>query len=322
MHLLQFSLFGIFFCLILSCQQEKFHGKGKYDLQTNGIWISHAWLGDDLWFERYDKDTTIHRSDDAVLKLYDILKSHHIQYVYPHTCPAEPDGSLPGFDDDQYTRFTRIFEDFKIIPWIGGVLFKQCFPDSIEWRNAFTGSVEQLMINRPELHGVHLNIEPLPSGNPGFLELLDEIKVILPPGKILSVAAYPPPTRWQLSDQVHWRKAYFEAVASRADQVVPMMYDTSIKDPDDYKDLMIKWTNEVLLWSGESEVLLGVPAYADTGKLYHYPHVENLENALEGIYKALNKERQPPDNYAGISIYSEWTMDSSEWKFVRENFNN
>lgn len=41
---------------------------------------------------------------------------------------------------------------------------------------------------------------------------------------------------------------------------------------------MVSWTQEILEWSLDTEVLLGLPAYDDEGVSYHYPEVENLKN--------------------------------------------
>ncbi len=51
-------------------------------------------------------------------------------------------------------------------------------------------SVNKLLNANPLLAGIHINIEPVPSGNTDFLKLLKELKHRLPKGKILSVAAY------------------------------------------------------------------------------------------------------------------------------------
>jgi len=44
---------------------------------------------------------------------------------------------------------------------------------------------------------VHINIEPMTSGDANFLALLDELRSALPKEKLISIAAYPPPTRFQ-----------------------------------------------------------------------------------------------------------------------------
>jgi hypothetical protein len=162
----------------------------------------------------------------------------------------------------------------------------------------------------------------MPSGNPAYLELLRKLRRQLPPDKILSVAAYPPPTILQPTLNVHWEKNYFEKVAREVDQMAVMMYDTSIRFQKLYQHLIASWTREVLEWSGSTEVLIGVPAYDDEGVDYHYPHVENLRNSLLGIHAGLTQYSSLPKNYKGIAIYCDWEMEPEEWQYLMQNYCN
>lgn len=293
---------------------------GIYDLRSNGIWMQHGWLGDDAWFERYKREKSKFRNDAKIQEVAALLKSHGVNYIFPHLCPCKADGTIAACDTVQTARFLRHFSDFKVIPWIGGVFEKQCYPSSEQWRSRFVTSTLALLEAHPGLAGVQINIEPMPSGNPGFLKLLTELKEQLPEGKILSIAAYPPPTIWQPSEEVHWDETYFREVAKRVDQVAPMMYDTGIRRKKLYQQLMAKWTREILLWSEDTEVLLGLPAYDDTGVGYHDPKIENLENGILGINAGLGKFKNLPKNYAGVAIYSEWEMDDAKWALFECEF--
>ncbi|MBN1918959.1 MAG: hypothetical protein JW889_13715 [Verrucomicrobia bacterium] len=294
---------------------------GRHDLGANAIWLEHGWLGDDLWFRREGKTDLIPRFHDPerIAELAALLREHHITDVYPHLCPAQPDGALPGVDAGQVERFLDAFEGFRVMPWIGGPAAFDEFP-SAQWRGVFVQNVRELLVSHPRLAGIHINIEPCRSGNPNFLALLDELRAVLPGGKLLSVAAYPPPTRWQPSADVHWNRDYYRAVAQRADQLVVMMYDTGIRHSKFYQQLVASWTRRVLAWSGDSSVLLGLPAYEDAGVGYHHPGVENLRNALLGIHAGLAACAPFPTTYRGIAIYSEWEMDKAEWRLLRERF--
>jgi hypothetical protein len=293
---------------------------GRHDLRTNGIWIQHGWLGDDAWFERYQKDKALFQDDHKIQELADLLTSHGVRYVYPHVCPCDPSGRIAPVDPVQTERFLDHFGDFQVIPWIGGVLDVYCSPESPQWRASFVSSVADLLARHPRLAGVQLNIEPMPGGNPGFLILLDELRQAMPPGKIISVAAYPPPTPWHPFADIHWNEPYFRRVAQRCDQVVPMMYDTAIRLPKLYQHLMSGWTSDVLSWSEDAQVLLGLPVYDDAGVGYHIPDVENLPNALAGIHAGLSKYEVLPTSYAGVAIYCEWEMDEQEWRYFQEEF--
>ncbi|MDY7227875.1 glycoside hydrolase family 18 protein [Hyalangium rubrum] len=294
---------------------------GRHDLGRNGMWLQHGWMGDDSWFERNNKKDRIpHFRDSArVAELAQRLREHRITDVFPHVAPAQLDGKLPPVDSVQTERFLQGMEGFRVMPWVGGVLDDDCFPKIPGWRAGFVRSIQELFQAHPRLAGVHVNIEPWPSGHPELLTLLEEIRAVLPPGKLLSVAAYPPPTRWHPYTEVHWDAAYYREVARRTDQLAVMMYDTALRVPKVYQWLMTEWTQEVLAWSGGTPVLLGLPAYEDTGVGYHHPHVENVPTGLRGIHAGLSA-RSLPANYQGVALYSDWVMDDAEWRHLREHF--
>ena len=294
---------------------------GRHDRGTNGIWLQHGWLADDAWFTREGKAARIaHFRDPAhIAELAALLRQHHIADVYPHLCPAQPDGALPGVDGEQVERFLDTFDGFRVMPWVGSVADSEQFPNA-SWRMTFARDARELLAAHPRLAGIHVNIEPCRSGNPSFLALLDELRAAMPEGKLLSVAAYPPPTRWQPNPDVHWDREYYEAVANRADQLVVMMYDTGVSHSKIYQQLMASWTRRALEWSGDADVLLGLPAYDDEGVGYHRPEVENLRTGLLGIHAGLAAFRVIPGNYCGIALYSEWEMDETEWDLLRERF--
>ena len=295
---------------------------GRHDKNQNGIWLQHGWLGDDGWFEKYNKIDRIpeFRDKTHIRKLARQLRDKHITDVYPHVAPTDPDGHLPPIDHDQTVLFLNEFEGFRVIPWIGGAWGVQAFPEKEAWRQNFCTSIRELLDNYPEFAGIHINIEPCPSGNRDFITLLEEVHAQLKPDEILSVAAYPPPTRWHPYPEVHWEETYFNEVASHADQLVVMMYDTSLTNAKFYRSLMSAWTREVLEWSGNTDVLLGLPAYDDADVEYHDPAVENLRTGLSGIHDGLMKFDTLPDNYQGIAIYSEWEMQPEEWDILDELF--
>jgi hypothetical protein len=293
---------------------------GRHDLGGNGIWIAHGWLGDDAWFSRAKRNPTLYRDKSRIAGLRARLDGADILDVFPHLCPCAVDGTIPGVDEAQTTQFLAEMGSFRVLPWIGGVVGKQVFLGSPQWRNTFIRSAVDLLKAFPNLAGIHVNIEPVPTGSPDFLKLLRELRRVLPEGMMLSVAAYPPPTMLHPFSQVHWERDFFEAVCREADQVVVMMYDTAIKFEKFYTYLMAEWTGEILHWAGTTDILLGVPVYHDAHVPYHDPKVENLKNALAGIHRGLSQFKKLPVSYRGIAIYSEWEMDPSEWDYLRRNF--
>jgi hypothetical protein len=71
---------------------------------------------------------------------------------------------------------------------------------------------------------------------------LQEMRREVPAGKVFSIAAYPPPTILQQTLDVHREKPYYAKVAREVDQMVIMMYDTSLRFQKLYQHLMASWT--------------------------------------------------------------------------------
>jgi hypothetical protein len=167
------------------------------------------------------------------------------------------------------------------------------------------GSIKEILAH-DEVDGVHLNLEPLPSGSEDYLSLLVDINKIKG-NKLLSIAAYPPPTFLHPHPEVHWELGYYRQVCSLSDQVVPMMYDTAIGFRKVYTNLLRQWTVEIIAASGDKQVLFGIPAYEDADVGYHQPEVENVSGSLPGVVAGIN-DAQDPRNF-GFSVYADWTLD-------------
>ena len=295
---------------------------GRHDRGRNGIWIQHGWLGHRSWFEQHDKLHLLPglRDPARVRGLARILRRHHVRDVFPHLCPASASGELPPVDHAATRRFLEAFGGLRVMPWVGGVLGRSARVHLPSWRHNFVASVQALLARHPRLAGVHVNIEPWPSGHRDTLLLLSALRAALPAGKQLSVAAYPPPTMFHPYEELHWDRDYYQLVARHVDQLAVMAYDTSLRFPMLYRRLMAAWTREVLQWAPRTSVLIGLPTYDDSGVGYHHPDVENLRHALPGVHQGLAAMGKLPDNYQGAALYCEWEMTADKWRQFREGF--
>lgn len=291
---------------------------GRNDIGRNALWLQHGWLGSDGWFDRYHKNKKLFRDDERIAVLAELVKQNHIKFVFPHLCPCSKDGTIAESDDMQIEKVLDKLDGVDILPWVGGVLGTDVRLEDSQWRSKFIGSIGQLLEKHPRLSGIHINIEPLPSGERNYLLLLEELRAKLPEGKLISIAAYPPSTILHPSSIVHWEEPFSRKVASRVDQVAVMMYDTAIKIPKLYESLMKSWTVQVLDWYEPKQVLLGIPAYDDAGVNYHDAKTENITNALLGINAGLTNPL--PKNYEGVAIYCEWEMDTKKWRQFQTAF--
>ena len=285
------------------------------EFRNNAIWLGHGWLGDDSWFVRNKRRKDDFRSAEKISALFKKLADNKIFTVYPHLCPAQFNGKIAPYDDVQTELFLDIAEKYgiKVIPWVGGVLGESVRISDNKWQNNFVTSVNDLLHKHPRLAGIQVNIEPMPTGNSDFLNLLKKLRPVTV-GKILSVAAYPPPTLWHRFPDVHWELDYMELVVEECDQLAVMMYDTAIPLEKFYVKLMTDWTKQLTgkINAENCELLLGIPAYEDAGVGYHHPGVENISSALRGISDAGGK-----DKIKGIAIYCEWEMNDDKWRIWR-----
>ena len=286
------------------------------ELRNHAIWLGHGWLGDDRWFAQNRRDKAAFRDPEKISALFRKLSEHKIATVYPHLCPTRYDGRIAPYDDLQIERFLDLAESggIKVIPWIGGVRNESARPADADWRRNFVASVDELLKKHPRLAGVQVNIEPMPSRDIDFLYVLDELRPALR-GRILSVAAYPPPTRWHRFPDVHWEVHYINRIARHCDQLAVMMYDTAIPLEKFYVSLMTHWTQMTTgaLHGTGCELILGIPAYEDADVGYHRPRVENISSALRGIAASGRCEK-----IGGIAIYSEWEMNDAKWRQWRK----
>ena len=297
---------------------------GRDDLGRNALWLGHGWLGADSWFQN-DAEKTRFRDSKNIEKLAQLCRENNVRDLYPHLTPTQATGAVAAHDDAQIERFLDNSNGLRVLPWIGGRMNTHIAPNNKIKTARFVQSVGELMRKHPRLSGVHLNVEPWKSDDAGMLQLLDDLRAAIGPGKILSVSTYPP--RDGLSPfKMTWSQNYYREVAARVDQIAVMFYDTSIHDSKLYQWTYARWTRIILDWTRDSqiEILLGVPTYGAAGPtlgpIYHDPRVENLPNALAGLHRGLSEYNKLPRHYAGAAIYCEWETDASEWKIWRREF--
>lgn len=296
---------------------------GRHSRGRNALWMQHGWLGDDAWFVRAGRMGRLaeFRDPAKIEETLRVARKHGITDLFPHLCPAGDDGRIAPSDTAQVERFLDAAAaagsadpPMRVLPWIGGARDGTAHVEDAAWRRAFVASAVALLEAHPRLAGVHVNIEPWPDGDATGLALLDELRAAMPPGRVLSVAAYPPPTIWHRFPDVHWSASYFAEVTRRCDQVAVMMYDTALRQEKTYQWLVARWTREVLASSAGADVLIGVPSYDDADSGWHVPRVESLENALLGLHAGIGWVDPLPARYQGVALYCEWETSDAEWR--------
>jgi hypothetical protein len=253
-------------------------------------------------------------------------RANGITRLYPFLGPMDwqghpgwrRDGFINRYEPEKVQAFTgamaRLAPELAVIPWTGGT-----WPHDVLYvdRERIEGFVAHTHSLTHELgaQGVQLNVEPQPSYTEGYLALLAEVKEAIGPDRVLSIAAYPPPTLHQPAEEVHWSLPFLKDVCLASDELVVMAYDTGLEHRWLYRQLMERWTRELAGTlpppeQGGCTWLVGLPAYEDD-EPWHDPGVETIDEALRGVTDAL--EDGVPDNFRGVAIYASWTTDAAEW---------
>jgi len=293
----------------------------RVDRTRNAAWLEHR------WFQAGVTPTDL----EALAKR---LAQNKIHYLYPHLTPTDPAGHLPQHSDDAVRKFTtKMRHDIpgiQILPWVGGVQkgYKQTSPGTLDFnspamRDAFAADCSAF-IEKYHLDGIHLNIEPVESGDARFVEWVGAIKKRIGDHKVLSVAAAKPSLfeGFNVAPLRAWDLDYFVSVGRHCDQLVIMNYDTSFNTQlqyslfteDKLSRLLARFAQEKLA----CKILIGIPTYDPAAR--HDVKAENIPGALQGMRAALS--HSPQQNFEGAAIYADWTTSDAEWQQFRDGWLN
>jgi hypothetical protein len=285
---------------------------GEFDRGDNAVWLRRHWM---------------HEAPEPaeIAALVESLRARGIRRIYPFLGPMDRDG-WPGWRSNAgpvryvperagafLAEIKRIAPDIRVIPWTGGNLHSDVRLEDEAQRRAFAEHARRLVALGAD--GVHLNVEPLPSSTPGFPELLRDVKAAIG-DRTLSIAAYPPPTPLHPFPDVHWELPFLRDVCMNANELAVMAYDTAVRSPRAFRELISTWTRELVATlpppsAGGCEWLMGVPTYDDDAG-YHRPDVETIEHSLAGIVSGLRAAGRP-EHFRGVAIYASFTTDQAKW---------
>ena len=260
------------------------HNKGE-----NGLWLRYTWYFGE-------------RSEMEIAVLASSLRRRGIRYAYFHVRYITKTGSLefrkPMWGEMVTKTIGMVSPGVVPVAWIyvdGSVDLAN--PDV---RKKMVGEAEWL-VGRCGFKGIQWDYEPCPSGDAGFLALLEETRSALPNAH-LSVASpvwYP----WPLTG-LGWTEDYFHEVGKRCDQIAVMCYDTGFYTPRSYAWLVRGQADRLPKAAAPAQVILGLPTYGP-GFRSHNPRAENLRIALKAV--------RDGSSVAGIALFADYTTDDEEW---------
>jgi hypothetical protein len=182
----------------------------------------------------------------------------------------------------------------RVSAWLGGVIG----PGHINLGDPATRRhilAADAAVLHAGFHGVHYDLGPVASGDTGLLALLSETRGLHPGPLSLAVPKLEPLPSLRLPAQlvtrrpVFWTSGYLAQVASLADQVVVLSYDTGMPFQSWYGGYVERETSLALrAVPRHTGLLIGVPAYHNSD-LGHHAGAETVAAAIHGIRIALTE---------------------------------
>ena len=294
---------------------------GTHTRNRDAMWLGHAWVDG----RKKDADlTALARS----------LKTTGIRDLYVHTGPMEHDGTLP---ESLYPRARWLIDGVhrelpgvRVQAFLGDVLATEG-PDGMRLDNAATraavvGSARQVL--DVGYDGVHLDLEPLHSGDRNYLSLLDDVRAVTRARDAqLSVAAHqidPLPALHSVfgfftEHPKWWSQEYFGQVARRVDQIAVMSYDTAQPLEGTYGGYVAQQTSLALeVTPPTTHLLMGLPFYYESN-FDHWGHAETVAAAVRGVRLGLSRTDADRELF-GVAPYIDFAATDTNWKEYRDGW--
>jgi hypothetical protein len=258
-----------------------------------------------------------------------------IRDLYVHTGPLEHDGSLrPSLYHADAARFIRevhqALPGVRVQAWLGDIVSHD---GSAGLRTGDAATRARIRASAVQVldagfEGVHLDLEPVYSGDRGFLTLLDSVhRATAARGAPLSVATHkidplpalhatvgrlPGTPKW-------WSQKYFGEVARRVDQVAVMAYDTAMPLPSLYGGYVAEQTALALeVTPSSTDLLIGLPAY-HTDTAGHHASAETVAAAVRGARLGLARHARDRERF-GLALYVDFEATPGDWAAYRSSW--
>ncbi|MFI1417050.1 hypothetical protein ACH4VX_03505 [Streptomyces sp. NPDC020731] len=296
---------------------------GTYTRDRDAIWLGHAWVDG-------------RKKDADVTALARRLDGTGIRDLYVHTGPMEHDGTLP---ESLYPKARWLIDavhrelpGVRVQAFLGDVLATEG-PDGMRLERAATRaavvrSAGQVLDVGYE--GVHLDLEPLHSGDRDYLSLLDDLRAVTRAEDAqLSVAAHqidPLPALHSVAGLFAdhpkwWSQEFFGQVARRVDQIAVMSYDTAQPLEGTYGGYVAQQTSLALeVTPPTTHLLMGLPFYHESN-FDHWGHAETVAAAVRGVRLGLSRTDADRELF-GVAPYIDFAATETNWNEYREGWLN
>ncbi|SEG55090.1 hypothetical protein SAMN05216223_106171 [Actinacidiphila yanglinensis] len=284
----------------------------------DAVWLGHAWV-----------DGTRTPAELALLRAR--VRGTGIHDLYVHTGPLSADGSL---DPQLYPAAAAFIADvhrelpgIRVQAWLGDTVAHGGTPglhlDDRAVRERIRDSAQQVL--DAGFEGVHLDLEPVLSGDAGYLRTLEAVHELTGDrGVPLSAAAPqidPLPHLHALSQLAFthpkwWSQRYFGQVAARVDQIAVMAYDTSMPTESLFGGYVAQQTSLALhVTPATTNLLIGLPGY-HTEDMGHHGYAETVGAAVRGARVSLARTARDRRAF-GLALYVDFGASTGDWTAYR-----
>ncbi|MFC1407885.1 hypothetical protein ACEZCY_01165 [Streptacidiphilus sp. N1-12] len=294
-------------------------GTPRADAVSRGgdaLWLGHAWVDG-------------RKTQADVDALAEQLGGGGIRDLYVHTGPLAFDGSL---DPALYPRahwligaLHQAMPQVRVQAWLGQILDGEGPGLNLAAStDRITASFAQVL--DAGFDGVHVDLEPLHTGDPHFLDLLSRAHALTNARhRVLSVSVPqtdPVPGAHLVGTLVgnhpKWLSpGYLTEVADRVDQVAVMAYDSGMPTKALFTGYIEEQTRLALQAVPPSvDLLIGLPAYTES-TMDHHGSAETVAAAIRGV--RLADEGRPK---FGVAMYVDFTATPADWAAYHRDWAN
>ncbi|MFG2312123.1 hypothetical protein ACGFS9_26170 [Streptomyces sp. NPDC048566] len=296
-------------------------GAGTQTRNRDALWLGHAWVDG-------------RRSEADVDALARRLDGTGVRDLYVHAGPLEHDGSLPHTAYPAAGRLIAAVHErlpgVRVQAWLGDELATEK-PDGMRLERA--GTREAVVRSAGEIldagfDGVHVDLEPVHSGDARFLALLDRLHALTRARHVpLSVASHqidPLPGLHSAAGALSghpkwWSQAYFARVARRVDQIAVMSYDTGMPLRSLYGGYVARQTALALEATPKStDLLMGLPFFHES-KVGHSAYAETVAAAVRGTRLGLSRTDRTRARF-GVALYVDFAATEEDWRAYRQGW--
>ncbi|MEZ0094699.1 hypothetical protein [Streptacidiphilus sp. EB129] len=280
---------------------------------ADALWLGHAWVDG-------------RKGPQDVTALAAQLRGTGVRDLFVHTGPLNHDGTL---DPSLYPRagwlvtaLHRALPGVRVLSWLGDVVGSAEGPGMDLATADLTGAARQVL--DLGFDGVHLDLEPVHSGDGNFLDQLGQLRrVTSERHRLLSVAVPqtdPLPGLHGIAGLLTnypkwWSAEYLAQVAHRVDQVAVMAYDTAMPTPSLFAGYEQQQTRLALGAVPRGvDLLIGLPAY-HTDSPTHRASAETVAAAIRGV--RLADDGRPA---FGVALYVDYTATGADWSAYRRDW--